>query len=355
MPKLAPAVAAVSALALCASISQVAQAATASAKVTVTATPITKPLAAKNQRATITVRNTTKARLTGLSLAVGAKKGVRVTLAGAKTGARVRPLKALGAGKSVRVNVLLARIGKSGPTKGSLAVSVRRGGKVLGRGAVTFGRAATPAQPAPPKTMTGRLFWGSRYTLNGIRQHTLYFTGPDFVFVDDVEGAWPVCTAVSETCKPYTFDPATGALTIDGKPATLNNGRLEFDEETYRELGRPTAGARWDIVLTYSNSSGICPLYCSYYTEHLTFRPDGTFIRSSVSSGSGAVVDWAVVPDDSKGTYEIRADRTLRLAYADGKERINTVGIYPEDDGSYPANPTAGAVLDSDGYFDIRD
>ncbi|MGX6447309.1 hypothetical protein ACVU7I_04485 [Patulibacter sp. S7RM1-6] len=109
------------------------------------------------------------------------------------------------------------------------------------------------------------------------------------------------------------------------------------------------------MTLTYSNSTGVCPLYCSYYTEDLSFRPDGTFIRGAVASGSGGGYDWGVVPDDQKGTYEIRADRTLRLAFADGTERVETLAIFPADDGTYPANPTAGIVLNGDGYFAIRD
>lgn len=106
--------------------------------------------------------------------------------------------------------------------------------------------------------------------------------------------------------------------------------------------------------MTYSNSSGICPLYCSYFTEYLTFRPDGTFIRSAVAPGSGPIVDWGVVPPDSKGPYEVRGERTLRLAFADGKERIETVALFMNDDGSLKA-PGEGVLLGGDGYFDIRD
>lgn len=353
MPKLAPTAAALTALALCASGATLAQAAP-KAQVKVTATPIVKALVAKNTTTTITVRNTTARRLSGLSLVVGAKKGVRVTLPGAKRGTRLRALKPLAAGKSVRVKVRLARVGKTGPRSGALAVSVRRSGKVIGTTRLAFGPNARPVDPEPT-TLANRHYWGSRYTLNGIQQYTVYFTGPSFVFTGEPEGAWPTCTAASETCKPYTYDAKTKALTIDGVAATLEGNKLTLDGQAHWELGRPAAGARWDIVLTHSNSSGICPLYCSYFTEHLTFRPDGTFVRSSVASGTGPVADWAVVPDDSKGTYEVGTDRVLRLSFADGKQRAHTLGLFPEDGGTYPANPTGGIVLDNDGYFDIRD
>jgi len=336
----------------------------ASSPVRVSAKPISKALTTKDAKTTITIRNAGKKRLSGLSLSVAPKKGVRATLAGARKGKRTRALKTLRPGKSARVSVRLRRTGKSGPTSGSLTVRVRRKGKTIGSGRLAFGPSGSTSAPEP-NSLAGRYFWGSQYTLNGIQQHTLYFTGPNLVYTSDLEGAFPVCAAVTEQCRPYSYDAKTKALTIDGKQAKLEGDKLtvddddpadgEIDGQTHFELGVPTPGARWDVVLTYSNSSGLCPLYCNYYTEHLTFRPDGTFIRSSVASGSGPVVDYAVVPDDSKGTYEVRADRKLRLAFADGKERIETLGIFPANDGSYPANPTSGVVLDGDGYFDIRD
>jgi len=253
----------------------------------------------------------------------------------------------------VKVGVKLQRT-KGGPKSGAYGLRLRKGGKVVASGRIAFGPGAKPTT-SEPETLTGRYYWGSLYSLNGIQQYTLLFTGPDFVFTGDAEGSYPTCTAATEDCRPYTYDPKTKALTIDGKPATITGNRLEYDGQNHFLLGNPTPGARWDTVLTYSNSSGVCPLYCNYFTEHLTFRPDGTFIRGAVASGSGPVVDYASVPADQKGTYEIRADRTLRLAFADGKERVETLAIFPDDAGAYPGNPTAGVVLNGDGYFDIRD
>ena len=320
-----------------------------------TAKPITKALTAKNRTTTITIRNTTARRMAGLTLAVGGRKGVKVTLPGAKKKSpRVRALKPLAARKSMRVPVRLAKLGKKTPKNGAITVSIRQKGKVVGRARVEFGPRKVVR---PPATLTGRQFWRSQLRGGGgVNQDTVYFTGPQFVFTGTLEDAWPVCTAASEDCKPYTFDPKTGALTINGAAATLEGDRLTVDGKSHWELGRAKAGARWDIVLTHANASGICPLYCFARTEHLRFMPDGNFVRSSVSSGTGPVVDWAVVPDDSKGTYEVTADGLLRLAYADGTQRVRTLGIYPEDGPDpYPANPTAGIVLGNNGYFDISD
>ena len=340
--------------------------ATAAAKpaVRVTAQPLAATLTARAAKTTIVVRNAGRGRLAGLTLSVTAPKGVKVALAGARRGARSRALPPLKGGRAARVTVALSRTAR-GPARGRLTVKVTRRGRALASARLAFGRGGGsrspartgPAQPpVDPNDLTGRYFWGSTYTLGGILQHTLYFTSKQFVWVDDTDSVWPTCAAASEQCKPYSYDAATNTLTIDGRPATLKADRsLEYDGDSYAEFGYPAAGTRWDTYVTYSNSSGICPLYCSYYTENLAFRPDGTFVRDAVSSGTGPIVDWAAVPPDSKGTYEVRADRTLRLAFADGRERIETVALYLTDDGRALRPVGDGLVLGGDGYFDIRD
>lgn len=340
-----------------AAVAAPAAAVAADPPVKVSARPVSSALTTKAKTATVVVTNAGRRRLSRLTLTVGAAKGVRVVVAGARRGRTTRALPTLRAGRSARVAVRASRTSR-GPRAAQLTVTVRRGRKTLATARISFGArrpgATEPTPPANPNTLEGRYFWGSRYTLNGIQQNTLWFTGPSLVWVDATEGAWPTCTAVSEQCKPYSYDAAANALTIDGRPATLTGRGLSYDDDSYREFGFPAAGTRWDTYVTYSNSSGICPLYCSYYTENLAFRPDGTFIRDAVSSGSGPIIDWGVVPPDSKGTYEVRADRTLRLAYADGRERIETVANYLNDDGSL--QPVGdGLLLGGDGYFDIRD
>lgn len=328
----------------------------AAAPVEVSAKPIAQPLSTTKQRSTaIVVRNASRRSQRGLTVSVRAAKGVSIRLAGAGKGRLSRKLKPLAAGDRARIGVSLRRTAK-GPKQGRLRVTVSRKGKAVATGRLAFGAkgAGAPTPAPPPNSLAGRYFWGSTYTLNGIRQRTLYFTGPDLVYTAATGSAWPTCTAVTDDCRPYAYDGATGALTIDGLPATLEGRKLTVDGDTYREWGFPPAGARWDAKVTHSNSSGICPLYCSYYTENLTFLSDGTFVRDAVSSGSSPVVDWASVPPDSKGTYEVRADRTLRLAYADGTERIETVAVYLDDAGN-PEPPGEGLLLGGDGYFDIRD
>jgi hypothetical protein len=319
--------------------------ASAAPSVAITAPPIEGPLPTKAKTVKVAVQNVGKRKLTGLSLNVRAVKGVRITVVGAKKGKATRKLSTLKAGKTTRVSVRLQRL-KGGPKTGAVTVRVLRGKRTQASQRVEFG--------VNPNTLAKRYFWGSTFTISGIAQKTLYFSNDNLVFTNDMEAAYANCTAADENCRPYQYVAKGNQLQIDGKPATLDGRKLEYDGQTYFEFAAPPAGSRWDALMTYSNSSGICPLYCSYFTEKLRFLPDGQVARDAVSSGSGPVVDWAVVPPSNRGTYEVRADGTIRIAFADGKERIETIAFYVGDDGKLkPANE--GMILGGDGYFDIED
>ncbi len=332
---------AVAATATCAAAPAVAGANT----VEVTPPPIERPLPMKQTAVRVAIKNTSKRALSNLTLSVRPVKGVRVRIVGAKKGQSSRRLSTLRAGRTARVTVRVQRL-KGGPQEGAVTVRVQRGKRTVGSERLRFG--------TPP--LTGRYFWGSTFTLSGTRMETLYFSSDKLVFTDDMEGAWATCTAEDEKCRPYQYSPNAKAnqLVIDGKPATLNGRKLEYDGQSYLELAAPPAGTRWSSVMTYANQSGICPLMCTFFRENLQFNADGTFVRTSVVSGTSPVVDWASVPPENRGTYEVRADKTIRLTFGDGKERIETIGVYVNDDGSLQS-PTEGIVLDGDGYFDIRD
>lgn len=319
---------------------------TAADTVEVTPPPIEKSLPMKQTSVRVAVKNTGTKRLTGLSLNVRSVKGVRITVVGAKKGRTTRTLKALKAGKTTRVTVRLQRL-KGGPKKGAVTVRVQRKKRTVGSQRLQFG--------VPPKnlnTLAGRYYWGSTYTVSGIRQETLYFSNDGLVFTNDMEGAYANCTVADENCRPYQYVAKDNQLTIDGKPAEFKNRVLNFDGQTYFEFKSPPAGTRFDANLTYANSSGICPLYCNYFQEKLRFAADGKVVRGAVASGSGPVVDYGIVPPDSLATYEVRADGTILMAFGDGKQRIETIAFYVSDDGTLKP-PSEGAILGGDGYFDI--
>ncbi|MFA4929728.1 MAG: hypothetical protein WC558_14515, partial [Patulibacter sp.] len=310
--------------------------------VTVTPAPFEQALPTTQTSVRVEVKNTGKRALRNLTVNVRPTMGVRVRVVGAKKkSSTTRTLKTLRAGKSTRVTVRLQR-SKGGPTKGAVTVRVRSGKRTVGSAPLRFG--------VPP--LTGRYFWGSTYTLNGIQQETLYFATDGLVYTDDMEGAYATCPAADEKCRPYLYDGDTGTIVIDGKPAVLSGGKIEFDGQTYFEWGVPPAGTRFDANLTYANSSGLCPLYCNYFREDLRFFADGKVVRGAVASGSGPVVDYGIVPPDSLATYEVRADGTILMAFADGKQRVETIAFYKDEAGKLKP-PSEGVLLDGDGYFDI--
>jgi hypothetical protein len=323
----------------------------AAAPVTVSAQPITAPLQGK-ATTSVTLANTTKQKLTGLRVSVSVPKGIS---------ASGRGVPAIAPGKSASVKVTLTRKA-SGPTSGTAKIRVTRKGKVVAGGSLPFGTGTgtsqsapsttPPAPPANPNTLAGRYFWHSQYTINGIQQYPLFFANDTTVANDTdlFKDAWPTCAA---GCANYTYNGASGQGTINGAPFSVTGHKLTFDGDSYDEVASPPAGTRWDTTITYSNSSGICPLMCNYYTENLTFLPDGTFARDSVASGTSPTFDYAAVPANRRGTYEITADHLLHLNYADGTVRVDTVAQWMNADGSLQA-PGEGVLLDGDGYFDIR-
>lgn len=322
--------------------------ASAASSVAITAPPLEGPLPTKAKTVKVAVQNVTKRRLSGLSVNVRAVKGVRVMVVGAKKGTTTRRLSTLKAGRTARVSVRLQRL-KGGPKVGAVTVRVLRGKRTAGSQRLRFG-----VTPANPNTLAKRYFWGSTYTINGIQQETLYFSSDSLVFTDDMESAYANCTAADEKCRPYQYVAKGNQLQIDGKPATLSGRKLEYDGQSYFEFAAPPAGTRFNANLTYANSSGICPLYCNYFTEKLRFVADGKVVRDAVISGTGPVVDYGIVPPSNLGDYEVRADGTIRILFGDGKERIETIAFYVGDDGKLqPASE--GVILGGDGYFDIED
>jgi hypothetical protein len=137
----------------------------------------------------------------------------------------------------------------------------------------------------------------------------------------------------------------TASLQVRQHGKTITRTRLRFGQ----------AGARWDFQLKYASMSG-CGLYPtrSASQRRAAFGPDGAFVLNGSSFSHDPWANWRSDPPGQQVTHEVRADRTLLLACANGTQQVYTLGIYPAKDGSYPANPAEGIVLDGQGYFDFR-
>ncbi|MBJ7332749.1 MAG: hypothetical protein JHC95_22835 [Solirubrobacteraceae bacterium] len=182
------------------------------------------------------------------------------------------------------------------------------------------------------------------------------------------EGGIPQCTAKTagvdkdgdptDGCIPYTYDPKTGAVTLDGAPATLAGDRnaLTVGEDQFSYYPWVPTGTRLDAELRGVSVFGYWPNQI-VSTTYLRFFPDGQYVRSGVTTsslGGGANAggsDLAVVPADRKGVYEFLPTGALRLTQADGTVDLRTAAIM-RDSKTGSANPTTdGVLLDETMYF----
>ena len=158
---------------------------------------------------------------------------------------------------------------------------------------------------------------------------------------------------------PYTFDPATRALTIDGQPVAIDAGlqTLTVGEDAYPLKPIPPAGSRFDLSLKAIQQFGVAPFNATVTTRYLTMTSAGAFTFGSESIGTfggGASNpgggNFAASHPDQAGTYEVQAGGVLVLSFADGHVTKFTIAIdrKPETGDVNPA--TVGLLLD-DGFF----
>jgi hypothetical protein len=347
---------AAAAVLLAASVAGVPAASAKSARIT--ATP-SKPVSVERGRAaTVTVRvvNGTSSTARGLTVSVARPTGTTVTLTGAKKGRLTRTLPTLRrrAATTLRLRVTP---GAKARTSSTVRVTVRRGGKVAAQASavVRVKAAAAPAPTVAPNPFVGRLFW--RSTFNGTTSYVegLYFPGAGFAYRGMPKGGLPACTAVTaagddDGCVPSTFDPASGALTVNAVPAALSDPHtLQVGEDAYSEAAIPPAGTLWDLSLQYINAYGICPLSCTTVSIGLKLTAAGTFARSAAISGTTPGTDFGALPPDQHGTYAITDGGRITFAYADGKVQTETVGILFNQAGV--ADPSYGILLDDSVFF----
>jgi hypothetical protein len=326
------------------------------ARVTVTAT---KPAPVERSRAsTVKVRvvNGTRGTVRGLTVSVSRPTGTTVTLEGAKKGRLTRTLPTLRrrAGVTLRLRVTP---GSKARTSSTVRIAVRRGGKVAARVSAVV-RVKTTTGPDPQvagNPFVGRLFWRSSFIGTTTYVEGLYFPGPGFAYRGMPKGGLPACTAVTavgddDGCVPSTFDPASGALTVNAVPAVPSGPHgLQVGEDSYSEAAIPPAGTLWDLTLQYINAYGICPLSCTTVNIGLKMTAAGAFARSAAISGSTTDTDFAALPPDQHGTYAITDGGRITFTYADGKVETQTIGILFNQAGA--ADPSYGILLDDSVFF----
>jgi hypothetical protein len=205
------------------------------------------------------------------------------------------------------------------------------------------------ADPMGPGTKTGYMFVDGRWAYRGIPK-----------------GGIPTCTRKTagtdedgdptDGCIPYSFE--RGTLTLDGGPATLSGDKatLKVGEDSFSLTPIVRAGAKLEVSLKSIFVSGYWP-YQSVTETWLEMRRNGEFMLSSQTLGSFGLPgtpgsgNFVAVPADQRGTYEVLSRGRLRLAYANGKVEVRTIGIYrdPKTGSADPA--TDGLWLDDEPFF----
>jgi hypothetical protein len=221
---------------------------------------------------------------------------------------------------------------------------------------------APPAKPANP--LVGTYWW---YNINhpdyAWDNRGVYFVDATWAYRGLPKGGLPTsCTAVTATgedtdgCIQYTYDAATGAVTLGDKAGTFTGGRLTIDEQSYDPLGIAAPGARYSTNLTHRSFHGFCgPFsFCTTSLETLALLPDGQFVRSASSlstldTGVGFTAAGAY-PPDQHGTYEVQAGGKIHFAYADGTIKDQTFAVLTNS--AHAPDPVAeGVMVDDENFY----
>jgi CARDB len=324
----------------------------------------------------VKVANIGTAAATGVTLKVGAARGLSAT-------PKAITVQTLKAGKSTtrRVKVKLTKKAKTTTT---LTLKASRAKKVAatGRVALRIGKAKKTTKNSPPVTTTptkqnpliGTYWW---YVITHVDwawdNHGVYFINDTWAYRGIPKGGLPASCTVqtagldekgeeTDGCIPYTYDSASGAVTLGTAAGTFKDGKLQITDEgdvqDYDRLVVPEAGARYGVNLVHRGFQGMCGLIlgCTTWENWLTLAADGQFVYSKSTTttmgdpGIGPFTAAGSYPPDEHGTYEVLAGGKIRLAYADGSVKEHTFAIQTDKAGT-PDPIGEGVFLDEDNFY----
>lgn len=299
-------------------------------------------------RVTVVVSNRSRSAVGGVRLRVTPARGVRVSLPGARAG---RTMLDLGRLRAHARRTLVVRLTPSARTAArattTFALSGRGTRGVTRRVRFTVGGGAKPAPPTPvpppvpSNPLVGRYF----FTYTGLEADGVVFVNDSFAYRGFPNGGFPACTAPTaanddaDGCVPYSFDGATGAIVLGGRPGSYVGGKLTLTTRTdaalsYDELQVPAAGSTVQFQGSSVTSVGLCPPSCTYAVSDVTLYPDGQFALSTAVSSTTPDGGVTALPPDRRGTYAIQPGARLQLAFADGHVAARTIALVPNRDGT---------------------
>jgi len=187
--------------------------------------------------------------------------------------------------------------------------------------------------------------------------HAYYFVDEHWVYRGVPKEGPPTCTSQTangeeDGCLPYTWNEATGALTIgdtNGEYKVDSHG-LKLGEESFSEAAVPDAGTKVDASGSYINQFGICPISCSFVTVELQMSSNGEFARAAGVAGFfGEGGSYGALPPEDHGTYSINPRGRITFNYADGHATTETVAFLLDDNNN--PDPNYGILLGDQVFF----
>jgi hypothetical protein len=312
----------------------------------------------------LTVGKTAKLKMVIKAAGGTAIKGV-VVQANPSKGLKVKPAKVkLGTllpgkkrGVSFKVTATSAAAPKLGivvKAPGHEAIHASARLKIAGG---TKGGGGTKEEAKKVPDIVGRYFWNTYQVLSTTYMHAFYFVDEHWVYRGVPKEGLPACTAQTATgeedgCLPYTWDEATGAVSIAGVPGEYKVGShfLKVGEDSFSEAVLPEPGAKFEASGSYINQYGLCPLSCSFVTVDLQMSSNGEFARASGVSGFfGEGGSYGALPPEDHGTYSVDQRGRVVFSYADGHTVVETFGVLL--DSANNPDPDYGLLLGESVYF----
>jgi hypothetical protein len=298
----------------------------------------------------VTVANHGKKPIAGVVLLASHSKEVKASPAKAKVGT-LKPHKT--AAETFTVTVTAAG-------KPKLEFVAKAPGQAKAHDGVALKVAGAPLKQEEAKktpAIIGRYFWNTYQVLTTTYMRAYYFVDEHWVYRGVPKEGLPACSSQTangeeDGCLPYTWDEATGALTIGGTGGEykVDSHGLKVGDESFSEASVPDAGTKIDASGSYINQFGICPITCSFVTVDLQMSSNGEFARASGVSGFfGEGGSYGALAPEDHGTYSIDPPGRITFNYADGHATTETIGFLLDDNNN--PDPNEGLLLGESVYF----
>lgn len=227
------------------------------------------------KKVAVKITNTGDAAAVKVAVKVGKARGVAIRPKSGKLN-----LKSIAPGKS-KVVAFKAMLTRKAKRSSMLTLAIIGGKGLRATGSVTLETWTKPPpkkkgkkEKAPPPAATSplaeRIFYAYRSEANESAKLIGYaFIDGEWAYHGIPAEGLPTCTSTTgdgtkegaEGCVKYTFDPATGTVTIGSATGKLNpGGDLEVDGETYSATSIPPAGTQLALEQEYIGYQGICGL-----------------------------------------------------------------------------------------------